>query len=109
MAVLFACGIPARQIVTYHAVIERVTEFPGEAFSPAKGHRPLRYLYLRVTSPGERSSELKVEVLDFYSPRVHGREGDRVVFCYPGDLPVRADVDFDSLGGYRLMGDLTCP
>jgi hypothetical protein len=106
LAVLLGCTHAAPQSRSYYATIERVVEKQGDFFSPAKGHRPLRYLYLRIqpADPG-REGGLRVQLLENYLPEFHGRQGDRVAFSYPGDLPAHREVDFDSLLGYRILTD----
>ena len=106
LAVLLGCTHAAPQSRSYYATIERVVEKQGDFFSPARGHRPLRYLYLRIDDAEDgRGGGLQIQILDYYLPEFHGRKGDRVRFSYPSDLPAHREVDFDSLLEYRILTD----
>jgi hypothetical protein len=91
--------------VTYYGAVERVVERPGEFLSPIKGYRPLYSIYVDVSEPAKPDGDgiLEIQLLDFYSPEIYGKAGDRIAFRYFGKLPVRRQLDFDSLVGYFII------
>jgi len=99
------CSVPAHELTTYSATVERVVERQGEFYSPVKGHKPLYCLYLRLkgSDQSERKELLRVLVLDLYVGEIYGQKGDTVEFRYPGDLRWIDEVDFDSLFKYRVL------
>jgi hypothetical protein len=91
--------------VTYYGTVERVTECQGEFISPIKGYRPLYSIYVEVDAPakGDNEADLEIRLLDFYLPEIYGKAGDRVGFRYFGKLPIKRELDFDSLVGYFVI------
>jgi hypothetical protein len=105
LAFLVACTISLPPVTTYTATIERVSERPGDHFSPIKGHKPLICLDLLtggVSNEG-KPDKLRLLVLDIYQPEIYGRVGDKVVFRYRGDLPSNGEIDFSALIEYRIL------
>ncbi len=91
--------------------MERVVERRGEFLSPNKGYRPLYCVYVQVTDGAKTESEcgFQILVLDFYSPEIYGKAGDRIQFRYVGKLPHTRKLDFDSLIGYFIISTRSQP
>jgi hypothetical protein len=99
------CISPSPSSVRYFGTVERVLERQGEFISPIKGYRPLYSIYVQVADPAkaDNRNSLEILLLNFYSPEIYGKAGDRIQFRYPGNLPSRRQLDFDSLVEYFII------
>jgi hypothetical protein len=99
------CISPSLSPVTYYGTVERVIERQGEFISPIKGDRPFYSIYVEVTERGKTDNEgiLEIQLLDFYSPEIYGKPGDRVEFRYFGKLPIGRQLGYGSLSGYFVI------
>jgi hypothetical protein len=91
--------------VTYSGTVERVVERQGEFISPIKGYRPLYSIYVQVNDPAKANRErlLEILLLEFYSPEIYGKAGDRIEFRFVGKIPSICRLDYDSLAGYSIV------
>jgi hypothetical protein len=99
------CVSNTRDPVTYYGTVDRVIERQGEFLSPIKGYRPLYSIYVQVddTADTGKGRIFEILVLDFYSPAIYGKAGDRVQFRYIGRLPSNRRLEIDYLGGYSIV------
>jgi hypothetical protein len=99
------CSSSFPSLVTYNGAVERVTERQGEFISPIKGYRPLYSIYVEVAKTAKADSDgiLEIQLMDFYSPGIYGKAGDRIEFRYAGKLPIKRQLGFDSLVGYFVI------
>jgi hypothetical protein len=104
-AILAGCSFPGPSDHAYQATIEQIQDMPGDFYSPVSGHEPLTCIYLNVadSSRGGRGEVVRVLMLGVYSPGIHGRVGDKVIFNFSGNLPKIGELEFRSLSGYRIV------
>lgn len=102
---LLGCAHPAIERQLYVGEITQVRQAEGTHYSLIKGEQPLTLIFVRVRDPQNSSGviQLKIALLDFYTPESYGGPHDLVSFRYLKRLPLRGDTWFDELIGYKIV------
>ena len=102
--VLVACVRPTLERHSYVGQIMQVQHREGEHYSLLKGEKPLTFISIRIVDGREIRgvAQVRILLLDLYTPTVYGGLHDTVSFVYSKRLPLSGEVWFDDLNAYKV-------
>lgn len=105
LMLLLGCAHLTAERQLYVGEITEVRQAEGTHYSLIKGEQPLTHIFVRVRDPQNSSKvvQLKIALLDFYTPESYGGPHDHISFWHLKRLPLRGDTWFDELIGYKIV------